>query len=201
MKFEPRSFNIPKLKGISETNIREHLKLYEGYVNNANLVLQRLAEYEQDLEENLYMIGELGRRFSFEFNGMRNHEVYFSSLEDGPKKLTDAGILKEALTKEWGSFENWLSSLKTLALTRGIGWAALYYDRVSGRLINSWIDEQHMGQLQNSAMIFGIDMWEHAYVFDYQPSGKKKYIEDFISNVNWESVERNFDDAAKTKRP
>ena len=201
MKFEPRSFNIPKLKGISETNIREHLKLYEGYVNNANLVLQRLAEYEQDREENLYMIGELGRRFSFEFNGMRNHEVYFSSLEDGPKKLTDAGILKEALTKEWGSFENWLSSLKTLALTRGIGWAALYYDRVSGRLINTWIDEQHMGQLQNSAMIFGIDMWEHAYVFDYQPSGKKKYIEDFVSNVNWESVERNFDDAAKTKRP
>lgn len=189
-KFTIKTFDIPKLIGISETNIKEHIKLYEGYVNNANTVLQKIDEYKKDAEANTYAIGELGRRFSFEFNGMRNHEIYFSCLQNGPKPLPD-GKLKEMIEKQWESFDSWQNSIKSLAMTRGIGWAMLYYDRASNTLINSWVDEQHLGQLQNCALIFGIDMWEHSYVSDYQPSGKKKYIEDFIGNVNWAIVEQN----------
>jgi superoxide dismutase len=35
-------------------------------------------------------------------------------------------------------------------------------------------------------------MWEHAFVFDFQPSGKKQYIESFFENLNWEVIEENF---------
>ena len=37
-QFIAKQFNIPKLKGISDKNIEEHLKLYVGYVKNANLI-------------------------------------------------------------------------------------------------------------------------------------------------------------------
>ena len=84
-KFEETKFNIGELKGISAKNIEEHLKLYAGYVKNANLVLEKFAEYAVDTEKNAYVLGELQRRFSFEFNGMRNHEIYFASLEGGAK--------------------------------------------------------------------------------------------------------------------
>jgi len=57
------------------------------------------------------------------------------------------------------------------------------------------VDEQHLGQLQDCAMILGLDLWEHSYVVDYQPSGKKKYIEDFFANLNWQMVEKRFEDA------
>lgn len=191
--FNTKTFNIPELKGISTKTIEEHLKLYSGYVKHANLILEKVIEYKKDSVANAYALAEINRRFGFEYNGMRNHEVYFSSLEGGAKPMSDSSGLKTAITEEWGSFENWLVEIKSIALTRGIGWSMLYYDRKDGRLLNAWVDEQHLGQLQDCALIFAIDMWEHSFVADYQPSGKGKYVEDFCNNVNWEVIEKNFE--------
>ncbi len=194
MAFTEQKFTIPDLKGISRKTIEEHLKLYAGYVKHANLVAEHIAELTQtNAEKYSYEINEIRRRFSFEFNGMRNHEVYFRSLEGGQRALTKDSPLYKEIESRWGSFEVWLSEFKAVALTRGIGWAMLYYDRASGQLLNAWIDEQHLGQLQNCALILGLDMWEHSFVADYQPSGKKQYIEDYFSNLNWKVIEQNFE--------
>ena len=200
-KFEEKKFTIPDLKGISKKSIEEHLKLYAGYVKHTNLILEKIEELKKDAEKNSYPLGEIQRRFGFEFNGMRNHEVYFASFEGGAKMLpttsADSSGLKSTIEKEWGSFDAWLASFKMIAMTRGIGWAMLYYDRSSRHLINAWVDEQHLGQLQDCALILGLDMWEHSFVADYQPSGKKQYVEDFFANLNWEVIETNFARASK----
>ena len=197
MKFEEQKFNIPALKGISAKTIEEHLKLYAGYVKHANLVLEKIQEFKQDAEKNAYALGEVNRRFGFEFNGMRNHEVYFKSLEVEAKPFSPESSLAKMIAEHWGSFENWLAEFKAIALTRGIGWAMLYYDPVSKQLLNAWVDEQHLGQLQNCALILGLDMWEHSFVADYQPSGKKQYVEDYFANLNWEVVEENYSSVIK----
>lgn len=193
-KFEEQKFNIPALKGISPKNIEEHLKLYSGYVKNANAVLDMLVKYHtEDMAGNSYVIGELHRRFSFEYNGMRNHEIYFASLEGGAKPLGAESALKKAIESTAGSLDNFLAGFKNMAATtRGIGWAVLWYDRKDKQLIGSWVDEQHLGQLNGAAPILVLDMWEHAYIADYQPSGKKQYIEDFFANLNWSVIEKNF---------
>ncbi len=191
-QFEEKKINIPTLKGISAKTVEEHLKLYSGYVKHSNLILEKIETMRADAEKNAYAIAETQRRFGFEFNGMRNHEVYFASLEGGAAELSATSPLRAAIEAEWGSFDSWLAVFKTLAMTRGVGWAMLYADPVSGRLINAWIDEQHLGQLQNCALVLGLDMWEHSFVADYQPSGKKQYIEDFFANLNWAVIEKNF---------
>lgn len=194
--FEPKKFNIPKLKGISEKNIEEHLKLYEGYVKHANLIQTMIEQYGQTLDEGgKYSVMEVTRRFSFEFDGMRNHEYYFAAFEGGSTSLTASGPLHKAIEEGFGSFENWLTRFKTIALTRGVGWAMLYYDPVSKKLVNNWNDEQHLGQLNGCKTILALDMWEHSFVYDYQPSGKKQYIEDFFANLNWGVIEENFKNA------
>lgn len=190
--FEEKQFTIPELKGISAKNIEEHLKLYSGYVKNANTILQKIAEYSADSEKHAYALGELQRRFGFEFDGMRNHEYYFESLSGGSNSLTDESILRKAIEEEWGSFDTWFARFKAIALTRGVGWAILYFDPHSKRLLNAWIDEQHLGHLTGLQWILGIDMWEHAFVADYHPSGKKQYVEDFFENLNWNVIEGNF---------
>lgn len=192
MPFVEQKFTIPKLKGISEKNIEEHLKLYAGYVKHANLIVEKISELKKDAEKNAYALGEINRRFGFEFNGMRNHEVYFRSLEKGATPFSPESLLAKMIAEHWGSFELWLAEFKAIALTRGIGWACLYYDPVSKTLLNAWVDEQHMGQLANSTLILGLDMWEHAFVADYQPSGKKQYVEDYFANLNWHVIEKNF---------
>lgn len=195
--FIEQKFNIPALKGISEKTIEEHLKLYAGYVKHTNLVLEKIKGLKEDGEKNAYALGEVNRRFGFEFNGMRNHEVYFGSLEGGATSLSPESPLAKMIAERFGSFDAWLAEFKAIALTRGIGWAMLYFDPVSQKLLNAWIDEQHLGQLQNCTLILGLDMWEHSYVADYQPSGKKHYVEDFFGNLNWSVVEGNVEKAKK----
>ena len=192
MKFEEKKFNIGPLKGISAKNIEEHLKLYAGYVSHSNLVLEKINELSLNPEANMAVLSGLQKRFGFEYNGMRNHEVYFNSLSGKATTLKDDSELKKAISLEWGSFDKWLTLLKAIATTRGIGWAMLYYDRKENRLLNAWVDEQHLGQLQDCTLILALDMWEHSFVFDYQPSGKKQYIEDFFENLNWTAIEESF---------
>ncbi len=189
--FTPKKFNIPELSGIGSKNIEEHLKLYNGYVANANLIINKINEYNIEAEKNAYAIAELHRRFAFEFDGMRNHEYYFTQLEGGYVPSADSE-LKKKITEIWGSFDNWFIQFKTLAMTRGVGWAMLYYDKESGQLLNHWVDEQHLGHLMGISPILCLDMWEHAYVYDYPTSEKKKYIESFFANLNWKVVEDRF---------
>ncbi|MBI3306021.1 superoxide dismutase [Candidatus Nomurabacteria bacterium] len=195
-KFEEKKFNIGPLKGISAKNIEEHLKLYSGYVKSINTIFEKVPELIQDPkgdnQQNAYLVGELMRRVGFEFNGMRNHEYYFASLEGGAKALPENSGIKKEMEKQAGSVETWLKGFKHLALTRGIGWAIIYWDKQSKQLIPSWIDEQHVGQLNGLSYVLGIDMWEHAFVYDYPTSEKKKYVEAFFENLNWEVIEENF---------
>jgi Fe-Mn family superoxide dismutase len=195
--FEEQKFDIPELIGISAKSMEEHLKLYSGYVKNLNGIFEKLGEIMGDPVKNAYVIGELHRRIGFEFNGMRNHEYYFRSLEGGPQPLPENSEFKKFIETQAPSLEAAIGGFKTLAMTRGIGWAILYWDKVSQQFISTWIDEQHLGQLQNCTPILALDMWEHSYVADYMPSGKKQYIEDFFKNLNWNVIEENFAKAIK----
>jgi Fe-Mn family superoxide dismutase len=195
--YSEKKFNIPELKGISGKNIEEHLKLYSGYVKNTNMILEKIADLSKDESQNAYVLGELQRRFSFEFNGMKNHEYYFKSFEGGATPITDGGPLKKAIEGEWGSFESWLARFMAVGMTRGIGWAILYYDREASRLLNAWVEEQHLGQLNSLEPVLMLDMWEHSYIYDYPTSEKKKYIEAFFANLNWATIEQNFISAQK----
>lgn len=190
--YTPKTFEIPTLQGISAKNIEEHLKLYAGYVKNANLILEKIGKYVADSEKNAYVLGELQRRFSFEFNGIRNHEMYFGQLEGGAQPLPEGSVLKAAIEKQAPSFELWMNGFKAITLTRGIGWAILYWDPTAQQLTHGWVDEQHLGHLVGLTPILMIDMWEHSYVADYQPSGKKQYVEDYLKNINWKIVEDRF---------
>lgn len=192
MTYETKTFSLPKLAGISQKNTEEHLKLYAGYVKHANLILEKIKVLSQNEEENVYLIGELRRRFGFEFCGMRNHEYYFSQFEGSAQAIDTESDLYKKISEMWGSFENWQKEFTTLALTRGIGWAMLYRDRATGNLLHAWVDEQHLGQLATCDIILALDMWEHAFVYDYPTSEKKKYVEAFFKNLNWSVVEKRF---------
>ncbi len=188
--YTTKTFNLPELKGISTNSVSIHLKLYEGYVKHTNLILEKITEMSKDAEANAYAVAETQRRFGFEFNGMKNHEYFFEQFEGGTVACVEDGLLHEAIAEEWGSFDAWLARFKTLALTRGIGWAILYRDRDTGQLVNAWVDEQHLGQLNSCDIVLALDMWEHSYFLDYIPSKKNEYVEALFANLNWSVVEK-----------
>lgn len=189
MVYTPKTFNIGELAGISKESIDLHLGLYAGYVKHVNVIHERIAAYKYEAEANGYAIAEMQRRLGFEFGGMKNHEAYFEQLEGGPKDLTDSK-LKTMLINTYGSLEGFLAHFRTIALTRGVGWAMLYRDESTDTLVATWVDEQHLGQLPGLDLILALDMWEHSYMRDYLPADKGRYIDAFFANLNWEVVEK-----------
>lgn len=187
MHYTPKTFNVPELDGISKETIDEHIGLYNGYVKHANLIREKISAYSSDPENNSYAISEMQRRFGFEFGGMRNHEYYFTQFEGGAKALPE-GKLKEMIVSEWGSVEDWFERYTKIAMTRGVGWAMLYIDRQNNQLVETWVDEQQLGQLADLDIVLALDMWEHSFMLDYPPSRKKEYIDAFFRNLNWEVV-------------
>lgn len=188
MNYETKTFSIPALDGISEKTIQEHLGLYAGYVKHVNLIHDKIVELKADSEKNAYALAEVQRRLGFEFGGMKNHEYYFSQFEGGAKEISPESELYKSAAYLWGSFDAFLAQFKATAMTRGVGWAMVYLDRSAQRLVMTWVDEQHIGQLADVDIILALDMWEHSYMLDYPPSEKKKYIEAFFKNLNWEVV-------------
>ena len=188
MHYEAKTFDIPELDEIGKQTIEEHLKLYQGYVKHVNLIHEKIEELKKDSEKNAYALAEIQRRLGFEFGGMKNHEYYFAQFESGPKDIDPESELYKSCAHLWGSWEGFLEQFTATALTRGVGWAMLYLDRDAQRLVMTWVDEQHIGQLADVDIVLGLDMWEHSYMLDYPPSEKKKYIDAFFKNINWETI-------------
>ena len=192
MTYTSKTFELRTLKGISQQSLTEHVGLYNGYVKHYNLATDLMGKYVNEPDAQ-YIITELNRRRSFEYNGIKNHEYYFEDLSGELIALDPNSTLAQKINETWGSFEGWRAEFEKIAMTRGVGWAILSYDPETGILQNGWVDEQQFGQLNGAQYIMGIDMWEHSYVADYQPSGKKQYIADFLDQVSWKGAMERFD--------
>ena len=188
--YQEKKFNIPDLNGLSAKQIEVHLKLYAGYVKHVNLLRENIHALEkEDGEKHAYTITELRRRFSFEFNGMRLHEYYFECFEGGPRAPDESSMLRQILSEKYGDFEKFILHFKSVCMSRGIGWAILYFDQLGKTPHIAWVGDHELGALAGLPMLFPLDMWEHAYMVDYTPAEKDTYINAFLSNLNWEIVE------------
>lgn len=193
--YEAKKFNLPKLDGISEESVKQHIGLYEGYVKNFNAISAKLVEYaKEDTEKNAHALSELIRRRSFEFGGMRLHELYFAQLEGNATPLSGDSALSEQLKKEY--HEYFQEYFKAIGNMRGPGWALLYWDKEAGQFLAGFSDEQHQGHFVTLPIILALDVWEHAFLLDYGAQGKGKYIDAFFKNLNWSVIEKRFASAA-----
>jgi len=175
------------MEGFSDTLLKNHFTLYQGYVTNTNKLMEILAQMTKEGKAGTPEFGELKRRLGWEFNGMRLHEYYFENLggKGGPEKT---GKLFKKVSEDFGSNEVWEKEFKAVGTMRGIGWAILYQDKLTGRLINFWINEHDVGHPAGCTPILIMDVFEHAFMLDY---GLKRadYIEAFFKNIDWRMVE------------
>lgn len=192
MHYEAKTFDLPEVAGISQKQLEEHVKLYQGYVTHVNKIYNEILELSQDKEKNAHVIQELRRRLGFEFNGMRLHEYYFGDLVGGAQALDPDSALFDALRVQFGGFDNWRTEFKSIAL-RGSGWMILNYDPEAKRFHNNWVTNHDEGQLATLPAILALDFWEHAYMVDYLPGEKANYIDAYLNALNWQTVAARFE--------
>jgi len=176
------------MPGFSEALLKNHFTLYQGYVTNTNKVLETLEQMLKEDKTATPEFAELKRRFGWEFNGMRLHEYYFDALGgNGVVDINNSRLARKKID-DFGSVEAWQKDFKAVGAMRGIGWAVLYQDNVTGRLFNLWINEHDAGHPAGCMPILVMDVFEHAFMLDF---GLKRadYIEAFFKNIDWKSVE------------
>lgn len=190
--YKARTWNLSDLKGISNRTLEIHFKLYEGYVTNTNLLNEKIAELIKDGNldpTKTAAFSELKRRFGFEYNGMVLHEYYFDNLvKDGTGDPAKDSAFYKAAEESFGSYETWKADFVNVGKMRGVGWAICYQDPLTGALSNHWINMHETGNVAGYKPILVMDVWEHAFILDYVPADRPKYIEAFFSNINWDVV-------------
>jgi Fe-Mn family superoxide dismutase len=187
--YTPKTFTIPSLEGISAKSVEDHIALYQGYVKNFNAISTLLGEYAKDSEKNAHALSELIRRRSFEFDGMRLHELYFEQFEGGAQALGADSALSRMITAHYMKPEYFIEMFRAIAMMRGPGWAVLYYDPESKELLSGFVGEQHQGHFATLPIVLALDVWEHAFLLDHGALGKAKYVEAFFNNLNWSALE------------
>ena len=176
------------MEGFSDTLLKNHFILYQGYVTHTNKVTDKLTSMLKEGKAGEPEYAELKRRFGWEFNGMRLHEYYFDNL-GGKKPVNPNGKLGKALLENFGSWAEWEKDFRSTGMMRGIGWVILYQDLQNNLLFNQWINEHDTGHAAGCHPILVLDVFEHAFMADYQLK-KVDYVAAFFKNINWEVVEK-----------
>lgn len=186
--YEAKNFErLLGTEGFSDALLRNHFTLYEGYVSNTN----KVGDMLKGAEVGTPAYNELKRRYGWEWNGMRLHELYFGNMIKGGKTLDTQGALAKSLVRDFGSLEAWEKDFRATGALRGIGWAILAQDTETGKLVNVWVNEHDMGHLTGAIPVLVMDVFEHAFMLDY---GIKRadYIGAFWKAIDWEVAGARF---------
>ena len=192
MTYEAKNYEtLLGTTGMSDTLLKNHFTLYQGYVTNTNKLVDTMMAMVKEGKTATPEFAELKRRFGWEFNGMRLHELYFGNMKNGGHAGDPQCALAKALMETFGSYEGWEKAFKAVGTMRGIGWVVLAYDPEGKKFFNLWINEHDVGHLAGTIPLLIMDVFEHAYMVDY---GLKKadYIETFFKNIDWSVVEKRF---------
>ncbi len=170
--------------GFSDTLLKNHFTLYEGYVKNTNTILANLQILAKEGKRAAPEYAEQKRRFGWEWDGMRLHELYFGNMKNGGAPIAGESALAKKIATQWTSMEEWEKGFRATGAMRGIGWVILAYDKESDALFNIWVNEHDVGHLAGATVLLVMDVFEHAFMLDY---GLKRadYIEAFWKAIDW----------------
>ena len=186
-----RPLGYKSLPGLSEKQLAEHHDvLYAGYVKKTNEIRAKLGVVDLASANATHSdLRELKVEETFALNGIRLHEAYFDGL-GGPGGAA-TGAIAETITRDFGSFEKWAAEFTACGLAAR-GWVVLAYDLDEGRLMNIVCDLHNQGGVWDAVPLLVLDVYEHAYFIDYA-TARKKYIETFMKNIDWQAINGRLD--------
>ena len=186
--YEPKDFShLTGTPGLGDALLRQHADLYAGHLNSVNALTDELASAPVNGTPSSDW-SELKRRFGWEWNGMRLHELYFENLTKFSTPPEKTSELAKRLAANFGSFQAWAKDFRATCSLRGPGWAALVWDGLADRFFNVWINENDAGHLVTCSVILLVDAFEHAYLLDYG-ARRAGYIDAIMAAIDWSVAE------------
>lgn len=192
-KYEAKNFDglLGKVEGLNDDLLKMHFKLYQGYVNNTNTLMDKLQELNDSGKNRTPEFAGMKHMLGWEFDGMLLHEYYFENLGGNTKALDAQDPLRKKMETDFGSFDKWKNDFMATGAIRGIGWVVTYVEPKQGRLVNTWINEHDLGHLAGAKPLLVMDVFEHAYITQFGID-RPKYLDVFFNNINWDVVSKRY---------
>ncbi|MBL8148734.1 MAG: superoxide dismutase [Blastocatellia bacterium] len=192
-KPKPLPYDPAKLKNLDAVMITNHHgKNYTGTVGKLNKIEENLASLTKDSAP--FVRAGLKREQIIAANSVILHEHYFDNLGGDGKP---AGKVVDAIKANWGTVEAWEVEFRGTgaSLAGGSGWVVLTYSLIDGSLHNIW-QADHSVNYALGRPLLAMDMYEHSYQRQFGPD-VPSYVAAFMDNVNWEVVNKRFEQVAK----
>jgi len=188
----PYAFNALEPHIDARTMEIHHGKHHQAYVTNLNAALDKHPElHSKTIEDLLKGINSVPEdiRTAVRNNGggHANHTMFWEIM--GPNGGgAPSGAIADAINASFGGFDKLKDEFKKAAVGRfGSGWAWVIDN--AGKLAVESSANQDSPLMEGKKIVFGIDVWEHAYYLHYQ-NRRPDYVDAWWNVVNWDAINR-----------
>ncbi len=177
-----------------EIHYSKHAAAYAKNLKEAAVVEK--VDTNNPLENVLTRISAYSTKMRNNGGGHYNHELFWQCMQPKKEGNAPSGNLMTALTRTFGSFDEFKKQFADAGKNRfGSGWAWLYIDKDKKLKIGSTPNQDNplmdISDVKGFPLL-GLDVWEHAYYLKYQ-NKRADYIDNWWNVVNWNFVQQRFD--------
>lgn len=171
---------------LSKTQLSEHYKLYEGYYNQTQTIPAQINGIASTPA--VSNVRGMQKTLQYALSGRELHELYFATMrvEQTDPVTSASDEFKSLVSESFGSWEGFVADLKAIAKTCR-GWYRLELDPKNRVMYHNVGDFHDEGSTAGFALIAALDMYDHAYFFDYQ-TNKGVYIEQWLKHLDWTAI-------------
>ena len=169
-----------------------HGKHHNAYVTNLNAALDKHPELQsrsvEDLLRGINTVPEdIRPAVRNNGGGHANHSMFWQIM--GPNAGgAPSGAIADAINGSFGTFDTFKELFAKAGIGRfGSGWAWVIDQ--GGKLVIESTANQDSPLMEGKKVVFGIDVWEHAYYLKYQ-NRRPDYIGAWWHVVNWAEVNK-----------
>jgi len=193
---QPKKFNIIT-DLLSDGSIKNHLSLYEDYIEKFNLASAKLDTADRSgVNSNHAEYRSIKLDETFNMNGSYLHELYFSNIADAESKIAMDSLSYMRLNRDFGTFDDWQRDFMACAKSSRCGWVVTYINIYTQTYMNCFIDLHADNVPIGMYPVIVVDMWQHAYYKDYLKDSAT-YLSAMMKQLRWSVIEKRFQKADK----
>jgi len=175
---------------LSDSNISNHIELYEAYIRDFNLISAKLDSIDRkEVSSNHSGFKNLKHDETYNLNAAYLHELYFANIGDPNSQITMDSLAYMRLARDFGSFDAWQNDFIACSQSSRCGWAVTYLNTYTQTLMNCVIDLHSQNVPTGMYPVIVMDLWQHAYYKDYLKDSKT-YVNAMMKQFRWPVIEK-----------
>ena len=169
-----------------------HGKHHQAYVTNLNAALDKHPELHaksvEDLLSDINAVPEdIRTAVRNNGGGHANHSMFWQVMGPGAGGAP-TGAIADAINSSFGGVDKLKEEVKKAGVGRfGSGWAWVLNQ--GGKLVVESSANQDSPLMEGKKIVFGVDVWEHAYYLKYQ-NRRPDYLDAWWNVVNWTEINK-----------